>query len=460
MIIRGGLIVNHNQKMLGDIRVEHGIITAIEEVLIPKQGEDIEDVTGCYVLPGGIDVHTHFDMPAAECKTSDDFYTGTKAAIAGGTTTILDFAEPDLDASLQQGLDTWHHKADGNAFCDYGFHMTVSRWDDTMGEQMQSMINQGVTSFKAYTAYKDSLGVEDEELEQILRTTKQIGGLLCVHCEDGEFLEELQQKLKEKDPGNIYNHPLSRPNIVEQRAIQKVIKMAKQLDAPLYVVHVSTKEGLMEIKHAKELGDTIYAETCPHYLLMDERKYKLPGFESAKYVISPPLRSQQDRLALWKGIRGKYIDTIATDHCSFFYKGQKELGKCDFTRIPNGIPSVEQRLQLMYHFGEKNGVTIEEMVNLTATNPAKIFGIFPKKGIIQVGSDADLVIIKQGAKYEISEDNQYQQVDYTPYEGVIVTKRIQAVFLRGEKIVSNGGFLNKDPMGQYIYRKGRAEGGE
>ncbi|MEG0355279.1 MAG: dihydropyrimidinase [Lachnospiraceae bacterium] len=460
MIIKGGMIINYNQRFIGDIRIEDGKITNIEKELVPKKGEKIEDVDNCYVLPGGVDTHTHFDMQAENCRTSDDFYTGTKAAIAGGTTTIIDFAEPDTEESLQTGLDMWHQKADGKAFCDYGFHMTISRWDDTMKEQMQSMVDQGITSFKAYTAYKDSIGVEDDELQQIMKAVGDVGGLLCVHCEDGERLEQLQQILKKENAKDIRNHPLSRPNIVEECAIRKVIKMAEQSNTPVYIVHISTKEGVTEVKKAKEQGCMVYGETCPHYLLMDESRYDLPGFESAKYVMSPPLRKEQDQRALWSGIRNQWIDTITTDHCSFSYQGQKDLGRNDFTKIPNGIPSVEQRLELMYHFGEENQVTMEDMVNMVSTNPAKIFGLFPKKGIIAVGSDADIVILKKVNKHKISADKQYQQVDYTPYEGVSVTKKIQSVYLRGVKIVEQGSFQEENPRGWFLYRKPKEKEGE
>lgn len=453
MIIQGGLIINEDRKFTGDIRVEGEKIIDVKEHIAPGAGEAVVNAKGCLVIPGGVDVHTHFDMPAADCSTSDDFYTGTKAAIAGGTTTIIDFAEPDLGAPLQQGLDLWHQKADGKAFCDYSFHMTVSHWDESMPEQMQAMADQGITSFKSYTAYKDSIGVEDPELEKIMQTANHLGAVLCVHCEDGDMMELLKAQLQQEDPADIRNHPKSRPNIVEQQAVKKVVAMAGRLGAAVYIVHMSTKESVSEVEAARRAGTTVYSETCPHYLLLDEIRYHLPGFESAKYVMSPPLRSKSDQRALQRAIKNKEIDVISTDHCSFFYRGQKEIGLRDYTRIPNGIPSVEQRLELMHHYGVEKGILPERIVSMTSANPARIFGLYPQKGVIQPGSDADIVIMKKVLMYEISKDKQHQQVDYTPYEGMVITRRVQAVYLRGELVFDQGNYRHREPGGKFIPRR-------
>ncbi len=452
MIISGGLITNHDGSFLGSIRIENGIITEIGENLKAEIGEEVIDAKDCRVLPGGIDVHTHFDMPAGNCMTSDDFLTGTTAAIAGGTTTIIDFAEPNLDAPLKDGLLEWHEKANKKSYCDYSFHMTISNWTDDMDKQIEDMINEGIVSFKSYTAYKDSIGVEDDELEKIMICCKEKQAILLVHCEDGDKLEELKAQLIKENPTNIMNHPKSRPNQVEALAIRKVLDMAKKTGATVYIVHVSTAEGIQEVYEAKNKKVNVYAETCPHYLLLDETKYELPNFEAAKYVMSPPLRSKNNQEALWKAIDSGLVDVVSTDHCSFNFKGQKELGLNDFTKIPNGIPSVEHRLVLMHNFGSINGISSEKIVEMTSYNPAKIFGLYPQKGHISVGADADIVILKKVPKYEIKACNQKQNVDYTPYENVCVEQKIDAVYLRGQ-LIYDGNNILESPKGKFIKRK-------
>lgn len=446
------MIVNADGTQQKDIRIEQGVITAIAYGLQPKGEEEVHHVEGCFVLPGGVDVHTHFDMPGANCMTSDDFYSGTRAAIAGGTTSIIDFAEPDLDAPLQQGLDLWHKKASGKSFCDYGFHMTVSNDRDTTLNEMTSMMEQGVTSFKVYTAYQDSLGMDLSGIQRVLEKVKVLGGNLCIHCEDDAILQALQRKYQELDGADISSHPKSRPNEVERKAIRDVLNIANKVDYPVYIVHISTKEGIREIEKEKEIGRRVYAETCPHYLLLDDSKYDLPEFESAKYVMSPPLRKREDMEEIWKGMKNHIVDTVSTDHCSFNFREQKELGREDFTQIPNGIPSVEHRMILMQHFGRWHGLSEHKIVELTATNPAKIFGLYPKKGVIQVGSDADLVIMKREA-HCITSEKQYQQVDYTPYEGVEVQYKISEVYLRGKRVVADSLIINEEPTGHYLMRK-------
>lgn len=457
MLIQGGTIVNYDGRFQGDIRVKDGIITELGERLDPETGEDIVHAEGCRVMPGGIDAHTHFDMPAAECMTSDDFNTGTAAAVAGGTTTIIDFAEPEAGAPLRQGLAGWHRKVDGKAWCDYSFHMTVSNWNDNTTAQIKEMIENGITSFKAYTAYKDSLGVEDFKLRKIMECCKRNGGILCVHCEDGDALEALQAELKDKNPTDIRNHPRSRPNKVEADAIYKVIKMAEETGTTVYIVHISTAQGLKQVSETKKRQVRVYGETCPHYLLLNEEKYALPGFESAKYVMSPPLRSRKDQEALWQGLAGGTVDVVSTDHCSFNYKGQKELGIEDFTKIPNGIPSTEHRLVLMHHYGMLKGIPAEQIVALTSYNPAQIFGLYPQKGKIRVGGDADIVMMKKVPPYQIQAVNQKQHVDYTPYEGVWVEQKVEAVYLRGQ-LVYDGQYILGEPGGKFISRKPDVKG--
>lgn len=452
MLIKNGLVVNGTGAIQADVRICGEKIAEVKARLIPGEGEEVVDAAGCLVVPGGIDAHTHFDMPCGDIKTSDDFAQGTRAAAAGGTTTVIDFSEPEHGASLQSGLNRWHEKADHNSYCDYSFHMTVARYDSSIEAEIESMIAQGITSFKAYTAYKGDLGVDDRDLYRLLELMKKHHTLLLVHCENGDILEQRRSELGGTAPEAVTSHPLSRPNAVEHDAVSRVIDMARLIGVPVYIVHTSTEEALMEIVKAKEEGERIFCETCPHYLLLTEEKYSLPGFEGAKYVCSPPLRKEKDQKALWQGIRDKTVDTVSTDHCSFNYEGQKSLGRKDFRLIPNGMPGVENRLELMYSQAKAQGLAYSDIARLTAENPAKIFGLYPTKGVIEEGSDADLVIIKEGSGVTISADTQHQHVDYNPYEGMAVSHKVQQVFLRGQEIVKDGTVADTAPQGKYLLR--------
>ena len=450
MLIKNALIIGEKESFEGDIRIEGERIHEIGPALHAKEGEKLIHAEGCLAVPGGVDVHTHFDMPCGEIRTSDDFYTGTRAAIAGGTTTIMDFSEPAKGASLQSGLDCWHEKAGGRSFCDYGFHMTLSRCDEQIEQEIVSMIAQGVTTFKAYTAYKGDLGVDDRELYRLLKLMKKYGTLLMVHCENGDILEERRKELGKEAPEKIINHALSRPNEVEHEAVSRVIDMASLVGAPVYIVHTSTRQALDEIRRAKQRGMSVFCETCPQYLLLTEKRYSLPGFEGAKYVCSPPLRTEEDRRRLWQGIREDVVDTISTDHCSFLFYGQKSQGREDFRKIPNGLPGVEHRLELLYSCGAASGLDYTKIARLTAGSPARIMGLYPKKGVIAPGSDADIVLLTRDCPKMITAASQMQAVDYTPYEGMEVSHCVRDVFLRGHKAVRAGKVLTKVPKGRYL----------
>lgn len=450
MLIKNGIIIDGQGRKKRDIRLEEGRIAQIAGNIVAEAGEEVIDAEGAYVLPGGVDVHTHLDMPAGACMTSDNYLSGTKAAVMGGTTTVMDFAEYDEGESLKDGLEHWHDKAGDRAYCDYSFHMTVSGWDESMQEQVEYIKEQGITSFKAYTAYQDGIGVNDAELFRILQCMKQLGTLLCVHCENGPVLEALQADLRRQNPADIRNHPLSRPNLVEKEAVSRVIDMAAIVGVPVYIVHVSTKEAIEVIKQAKRRGQIVYAETCPQYLLLDESKYDLPGFESAKYVLSPPLRSGEDKEALWTALLEGSVDVVSTDHCSFRYVGQKDLGREDFTQIPNGMPGIENRMELMLTYGSRRGMSLEEIVEVTSAKPAKIFGLYPRKGVIREGADADILVVKSDCTHRISMDTQHQDVDYTPYEGMETDYQIQHVIAGGRHAVKDGVWNLKKPQGQFI----------
>ena len=449
MLIKNAVLINENEKKECSVRIADGKIKEIAAQLEAEKEEHVIDASGYYLLPGGVDVHTHIEMPCGNLVSSDDYAAGTKAAVWGGTTTVMDFAEYDKGEKLQDGLDRWLAKSEGKSYCDYSCHMTVSGWDETMEEQIHNIKAQGIPSFKAYTAYQDDIGVNDKELFRILKCMKKEGGLLCVHCENGPVLECLQADLKNVAPGRIRNHPESRPNLVEKEAVSRVIDLAAIADVPVYIVHVSTKEAVDVIRKAKAAGQKVYAETCPQYLLLDDSKYDLPDFEAAKYVLSPPLRRKEDQAALWEAVKDGTIDVVSTDHCSFNYKGQKDLGEEDFTQIPNGIPGIENRMKLMLTYGIRHGMSLEEIVKVCSAVPAKIFGLYPQKGVLETGSDADMILIKREKVHAITWSELHQQVDYTPYEGVEEEWEIPYVFVHGNCVIERGNWLNKIPLGKF-----------
>ncbi len=452
LILKGGKIVSDKITYFSDIKVDGGKIVEIGENLESKDCE-IVDVSGSYIIPGGIDTHTHFDLDTGTTITADDFISGTKAAIAGGTTTILDFATQSKGKSLKAGLEEWHHKARNKAYCDYGFHMAITDWSDSVCDEMDEMIKQGVSSFKLYMAYKGTLQVDDSIIYKALEKSKNIGAIIGFHCENGDLVCELVDKnLKENHISPQY-HATSRPPMLEAEATSRLMKIAELTKSKVCVVHLSCKESLDEVLKAKERGVDVVVETCPQYLLLNEDKYKLGGFEGAKYVMSPPLRNVKNNDILWKALAQNQIDTIGTDHCSFNYKKQKELGIDDFSKIPNGAPGVEHRVGLLYTYGvSTNKISINRMVELLSTNPAKIYGLYPQKGTIEVGSDADLVVLNPNKTKVIKAENQVQNVDYTPYENYRLNCEIERVYLRGKEVSRNGKIIDNFPTGKYLKR--------
>ena len=452
LILKGGKIVSDKITYFSDIKVDSGKIVEIGENLESKDCE-IVDVSGSYIIPGGIDTHTHFDLDTGTTITADDFISGTKAAIAGGTTTILDFATQSKGKSLKAGLEEWHHKARNKAYCDYGFHMAITDWSDSVCDEMDEMIKQGVSSFKLYMAYKGTLQVDDSIIYKALEKSKNIGAIIGFHCENGDLVCELVDKnLKENHISPQY-HAASRPPMLEAEATSRLMKIAEITKSKVCVVHLSCKESLDEVLKAKKRGVDVVVETCPQYLLLNEDKYKLEGFEGAKYVMSPPLRNVKNNDILWKALEQNQIDTIGTDHCSFNYKKQKELGIDDFSKIPNGAPGVEHRVGLLYTYGvSTNKISINRMVELLSTNPAKIYGLYPQKGTIEVGSDADLVVINPNKTKVIKAEDQVQNVDYTPYENYRLNCEIERVYLRGKEVSRNGKIIDNFPTGKYLKR--------
>lgn len=402
---------------------------------LADEDTQIVDVEGCLLFPGFIDAHTHFDLHVAGTVTADDFATGTRAAVRGGTTTIVDFGTQYEGESLADGLRNWHEKADGKCSCDYGFHMSISDWNPSVSRELDDMMEAGITSFKLYMTYDTQ--VDDKTIFEILRRLKEVGGITGVHCENSGMIAALQAEAKAAGRMGVESHPATRPAAAEAEAIDRLLRLAEVVDIPVIVVHLTCREGYDVIMEARRRGQKVYAETCPQYLLMDDSLYGLAGMEGAKYVCAPPLRKQEDSACLWKALADGTIQTVSTDHCSFTTE-QKALGKDDFTKIPGGMPGVETRGTLLYTYGVDAGrITKEKMCQLLSENPAKLYGMYPAKGAIAPGSDADIVVMRTGVEDMVTAADQVQNVDYAPFEGRKLTARIESVFLRGTQVVKD-----------------------
>ena len=450
ILIQHGVLVLPTGPAEADLRTEGGRIVQIGPRLSPGSSQVI-DAAGKLVFPGFIDTHTHFEMnKGLPNETADNWYTGTRAALAGGTTTVLDFAEPRRGESLSSALDVWHERAGGQASCNYGFHMTIKEWSPAVRAQLREMGAAGVTSYKIYMAY-DALRLSDGPALEAVRAVGEEGGIVGCHCENGDLVDAGISA--QKAAGNLgpAAHPLSRPPAVEAEAVTRWLTIGELAGTPVNIVHLSTLRGLEAVRAARARGQALYVETCPQYLLLDESRYRLPGFEGAKYVLSPPLRAPENCGALWAAVSGGEIDTIGTDHCSFRLS-VKALGRDDFSRIPNGIPGVEHRPALLYTYGVAAGrLSPAGMARLLAENPARLFGMWPQKGCLAVGSDADIVIFDPNYTGSITAAGQYQNVDYTPYEGFPLRGRADAVLLGGEVAV-RGGRVLLERRGRFVRR--------
>ena len=451
ILIQNGTLICPEGPVKADLRVEGDKIAEIGPGLPPGDSR-VMDAAGKLVFPGFIDTHTHFEMnKGSPRETADDWASGTLAALAGGTTTVLDFAEPERGASLASALEVWHSWAEGAASCHYGFHMTVKDWSLAVQQELADMDRAGVTSYKVYFAY-DNLRVSDGTALEVVRAVGERGGVVGCHCENGDLVAA--GIAAQKAAGNLgpSAHPLSRPAAVEAEAVNRWLAIGELAGCPVNIVHLSTRRGLELVRMARERGQAAYVETCPQYLLLDDGKYRLPGFESAKFVLSPPLRGAENQAALWAGLESGEIDTIGTDHCSFHFRGVKELGREDFSQIPNGIPGVEHRPVLLYTAGVAAGrITAHQMMKLLSEQPAKLFGMYPRKGALTVGSDADIVIFDPEYTGRITAAAQRQAVDYTPYEGFEAKGRVDAVLLSGEPAVEGGRVVSQG-RGRYVRR--------
>ena len=448
-LFKNGTIVNAEGSRTADVLVCNDKIKLIGENIQSDKAR-VVDCTGLLLFPGAIDAHTHFDLDVCNTTTADDFYTGGRAALKGGTTMVVDFACPNKGESLQYGLELWHKKADGRTACDYGFHMTIDDWNESIKGEIPQMIRQGVTSFKMYLTYP-AMMIGDGEMLMALQELKKYGAIAGVHCENAGMIDALIAERKAAGDLGPAAHPKSRPPMMEAEAVGRLLKMAYVADTPVVTVHTTCAEALEEIRAARARGQKVYVETCPQYLLLEDRYYGLPNFEGARYVCAPPLRKTKDQAALWRAIAAGEIQTVSTDHCSFTLR-QKDAGRGDFTKIPGGVPGVETRFELMYSYGVVAGrISKEKMVEVLSANPAKLYGVWPRKGAIAEGFDADIVVYDPKGEHAIHAADMIANVDYNPYEGFPINGSIRQVWLRGRLSVENGQVL-EDKGGQYIPR--------
>src|SRR5271170_5204007 len=453
-IIVNGRVATATDTYTSDVAINDGKISAVGQSLPRENAREIIDAAGRYVFPGGIDVHTHLDMPFGGTTSADDFETGTRAAAFGGTTTLIDFAIQYKGQTLRTAFDTWMQKASGKAVCDYAFHCIITELADAQLDEMNALVREGVTSFKLFMAYPGVFMLDDASIFKALRATAKNGGLVCMHAENGGAIDVIvQQALAEGKKAPKY-HALTRPTTGEAEAVSRAIARAEMAGAPVYIVHLSCNDALEKVREARDRGLPVYAETCPQYLYLSLENMDVPGFEGAKYVFTPPLREKWHQEKLWQGLAKDTLQVVSTDHCPFCFKEQKELGRDDFTKIPNGGPGIENRMSLIYSGGVGgNRFSVNRFVQLVSTAPAKLFGLYPRKGTIAIGSDADIVVFDPNQEQVISASTHHMRVDYSMFEGIQVKGVPKTVLSRGTTIIENGKFLGRPGAGQFLRRQ-------
>jgi dihydropyrimidinase len=450
-IISGGTIVTACDTYKADLLIEDGKITTIAAQIVGEADERI-DATGKYVMPGGIDAHTHLDMPFGGTTSSDDFETGTIAAAHGGTTTLVDFAIQQKGEALRKGLDAWHGKAEGKAAIDYGFHMIVTDLPPSVEEEMGALVREGVTSFKLFMAYPGVLLLDDASIFKAMLRAGELGALICMHAEAGLPIDVLVKRAQAAGHGAPKYHALTRPARAEAEGTNRAIALAEMAGVPVYIVHLSAAEALERVMEARDRGLPAYAETCPQYLFCSDADLARPDFEGAKFVCTPPLRDASHHDHLWRGLKQNDLQVVSTDHCPFCMKGQKELGRGDFAKIPNGMPGIETRLYLLWEGVREGRISMNRFVEITSTAPAKIFGLYPRKGTIAVGTDADVIVWDPEKEHVLSQKTLHMRVDYSPFEGRKVVGAPTVVLSRGEIIVRDGRFLGRPGRGRFLKR--------
>jgi dihydropyrimidinase len=454
-LIKNGTVVTAVDQYKGDVLIEAERIAAIGTALDIRADKNI-DATGKYVLPGGVDVHTHLDMPFGGTTSADDFESGTIAAAFGGTTCVVDFAIQYKGQTLHHAWETWMRKAESKAVIDYGFHMIMTDLNDQTEQEMDALVCQGVTSFKLFMAYRGVFMLDDGSIFKALLRTGKNGGMICMHAENGDVIDVLVQRALRAGQTAPKYHALTRPARAEAEATHRAIALAEIADVPVYIVHLSAAEALEMVAEARDRGLPAYAETCPQYLFLSYDNYEEPDFGGAKYVMSPPLREKAKQAQLWRGLAFNDLQCISTDHCPFCMKEQKELGRSDFSKIPNGAPGIETRMSLVYDGGVREGrISLNRFVELTSTSPAKIFGLFPRKGTIAPGSDADIVIFDPNRTVTLAAETLHMKVDYNPYEGRRVTGAADTVLSRGRVVIENGQFVGRAGRGSFLKRRAR-----
>lgn len=449
-LFKNGTVVSGRGTRRADVLVENEKILQVGRNLSDPLARAI-DVTGKLLMPGFIDAHTHFDLDVCNTTTADDFDSGTKSAIRGGTTTIVDFACPNKGESLHHSLDLWHRKADGKCWCDYGFHMTIDDWNAEIEKEIDDMYAAGISSFKMYMTYP-AMMIGDEAMYKALKKLKEKGGICGVHCENSGVINALIEEKKAAGEMGVSSHPETRPDFLEAEAVSRLLRIAQAVDIPVVIVHLTNAATLAEVTAARRRGQKVYVETCPQYLVLDDSVYYNEDFSrAARYVCAPPLRKPEDCRALWAGLRKGDIQTISTDHCAFTL-AQKDAGRGDFTKIPGGLPGVEARGELVYSFGvTTRKISLATMCKVLSENPAKLYGMFPRKGVIAPGADADIVVYDPQADHILRAEDMVSRAGYTPYEGFVTHGSVSQVWLRGKLMVENSHVIGEQE-GQYIVR--------